>query len=69
MLNQKQNQIEEVKQKSKDEGAMIGIANIKGLGFPNSLILHLYNNWSFRQQISLINNDEVDLGDATQVLS
>ena len=48
---------------------MMGIANTNSLGFQNSLILHLYHNWSFRQQISLVNSDKIDLNDSTQVLS
>ena len=48
---------------------MIGIANNKIWDFVNSLVLHLYNNWTIRQQVSLINNEEIDLDDSTQVLS
>ena len=50
--------IEDIKQKKSDT-SLVGISNIKGLGFANSLVLHLYNNWTFRQQISLLNNDEI----------
>ena len=61
-------QISEVLLKKEDH-SLIGIANNKIWGFANSLVLHLYNNWTFRQQISMINHDEIDLDDATQVLS
>ncbi len=32
---------------------MIGIPNAKGLGYINSVIMHLFYNWNFKQQLQI----------------
>ena len=45
--------------KKKDELGLVGIPNTKGLGFINSVLMHLYYNWAFKQQLSLFPQEEV----------
>lgn len=47
-----------VKLGKKEDCAMIGIPNNKGLGYINSVIMHLYYNQGLRQQLLLLNMPE-----------
>ena len=52
-------QIIPIKMKKKDELGLVGTPNTKGLGFINSVLMHLYYNWAFKQQLSLFPQEEV----------
>lgn len=58
LQNNEKGPIEEIKAKKKEELGLVGIPNLKGLGYINSCILHLYYNWGFKQQLSLMKLDE-----------
>ncbi len=47
--------LEELKVKKKEDQGLIGIPNAKGLGYINSVIMHLFYNWNFKQQLQIAN--------------
>jgi hypothetical protein len=63
------NTIEDVKLKKKTENEYIGIANSKGIGYINSVILHLYSLKQFKENISFVNCNTGQITKIIEVLN